>query len=434
MILQRSMTRRIFLKGAAAAASTLPFPSFVPASCFGFADAPAPSEKITMGVIGTGGRGMFHVGDILRRPTCRLLAVCDVHAGRRGAAKQAVDAAYGSKDCASFNDFRDLLARPDIDAVVISSPDHWHALQAIAAARAGKDIYCEKPLSHTVEEGRAVVDAIQRHGVVFQHGTQQRSEASFRAAAELVRNGRIGRLKTIRLGVPSGQSIGPQPVTPVPPDLDYDLWLGPAPWAPHTPKRVESSHSWYWISDYCVGYIAGWGVHHVDSAQQGNGTDLTGPVRVSGRGVFPQEGLYDCAVHWRLELLFENGVTMIDADVSQERMGVMYEGTEGTVYAWRDNRLETKPESLRGEVIRPEEFHTYESTDHMGNFLDCLRTRKETAAPVEVAHRSTTICNIGAIALRLGRGLRWDPRAERFEGDAEADRMLSRSLREPWHL
>ena len=377
---------------------------------------------------------MFHVVDILRRPACRLLAVCDVHAGRRGEAKKAVDAANGNADCASCNDFRDLLARPDIDAVVISSPDHWHALQAIAAARAGKDIYCEKPLSHTVEEGRAVVEAIRRHGVVFQHGTQQRSEASFRAAAELVRNGRIGRLKTIRLGVPSGQSIGPQPVTPVPPELDYDLWLGPAPWAPHTPKRVESSHSWYWISDYCVGYIAGWGVHHVDSAQQGNGTDLTGPTRVDGRGIFPQEGLYDTPIHWRLELLFENGVTMIDADVSQERMGVTYEGTEGTVYAWRDNRLETKPQSLQAAVIRPEEFHTYESTDHMGNFLDCMRARKETAAPVEVAHRSTTICNIGAISLRLGRGLRWDPRKERFEGDDEANRMLSRSMREPWHL
>jgi predicted dehydrogenase len=394
----------------------------------------APGDRIALGVIGTGGRGTWLAYDLVRKPDARIIAVCDVHAGRRQAAKAQVDAAYGAEDCATYVDFRDLLGREDLDAVVISSPDHWHALQTIAAARAGKDVYCEKPLTHTVAEGQAVVQAVRRHGIVFQHGTQQRSEQSFRRGAELVRDGRIGRLTTIRVGVPEGQSIGPQPTTPAPPELDYDRWLGPAPWAPHTPKRVESSHSWYWISDYCVGYIAGWGVHHVDSAQQGNGTDLTGPVEIAGHGVFPTDGLYDTAMRWYLEYRYANGVTLVDADVTRQRMGVTYEGTEGSVYTWRDNRLETTPASLAAETIGPDALHTYASTDHMQNFLDCIRTRKETAAPVEVAHRSTTICTIGAIALRLGRRLRWDPDGERFVGDDEANRLLFRPMREPWTL
>src|SRR5262245_58103024 len=383
--LTTTCTRRRFLKGLAGAGA-LAAPWIAPARALGLGGETAPNDKIGIGVIGTGGRGIFHVIDFLRRPSCRVVAVCDVHGGRREGARRAVDKAYGGTGCGAHVDYRELIARPDVDAVVIASPDHWHALQTIAAARAGKDVYCEKPLTHTVEEGRAVVNAVRRSGIVFQHGTQQRSEESFRRGAELVLNGRIGKLRTIRLGVPSGQSIGPQAPTPVPSDLDYEMWLGPAPWAPHTPKRVESSHSWYWISDYCVGYIAGWGVHHVDSAQQGNGTDLTGPVEVEGKGVFPKEGLYDCPVHWRLEFRFANGVTMVDADVSHERMGATYEGTEGTVYTWRENRLETKPDSLRAERISPQEFHTYDSSDHMGNFFDCLRSRKETAAPVEVAH------------------------------------------------
>ncbi|MBN1442782.1 MAG: Gfo/Idh/MocA family oxidoreductase, partial [Planctomycetes bacterium] len=249
-------SRRIFLRRTAAA---LAAPLFVSPRILGHGGETAPGERIQLAIIGTGGRGMFLLHDVLRHLDARIAAVCDVHAGRRGDAKRAVDSAYGSAECSQHNDFREVLSRRDIDAVAIATPDHWHALQTIAAARAGKDVYCEKPLTHTVEEGRAVVSAIRRHRTVFQHGTQQRSEWSFRFGAELVRNGRIGELRTIRLGVPAGQSIGPQPVTPVPPELDYELWLGPAPWAPHTPKRVESSHSWYWISDYCVGYIAGWG-------------------------------------------------------------------------------------------------------------------------------------------------------------------------------
>lgn len=424
------MTRRRFVQGTAAAV----FPAIVQASALGRTRKVAANERIGIGVIGTGGMGTADIRPLGVKPDAQLLAVCDVHVGRRQRGRQLVDEVNGGKGCAAYNDFRELLARDDIDAVYIATPDHWHALMTIAAAKAGKDIYCQKPLTHTVAEGRAVVDAVRRYGVVFQHGTQQRSEWSFWFGAELVRNGRIGRLKTIRLGVPSGRSIGPQPITPVPPELDYDMWLGPAPWAPHTPKRVESGHSWYWISDYCVGYIAGWGVHHLDSASQGNGSDRTGPIEVDGRGVFPIEGLYDTPVNWRVNYKYSNGVTIIDTDVTQQRMGVTYEGTEGTVFTWRGGRLETQPRSLRDEVIRPDGIHLYESTDHHQNWLDCIRSRQQTAAPVEVAHRSTTLCNIGAISMMLGRRLKWDAEGERFVNDAQANRLLWKSMREPWRL
>jgi predicted dehydrogenase len=428
---REAFTRRRFLKrGLAAAGAAMACPGIVPSSAVGLDGAVAPSNRIGLGAIGLGFAWQMGLG----RKDVRFAAVCDVHAGKCAAAKQQIDQQNGSRDCKTYKDFRELLARPDIDAVYIATPDHWHALITIAAARAGKDIYCQKPLTHTIAEGRAVVEAVNRHGVVFQHGTQQRSEWSFWFGAELVRNGRIGKLHTIRLGVPSGRSCPPQPVEPVPPELDWDMWLGPAPWAPYTTLRCLPTHTWYFISDYCVGYIAGWGVHHLDSAQQGNGSDLEGPLEIDGKGVFPKDGLYDTPVTWRVDYRFANGATMIDADVSQQTMGVLYEGTEGRVFCWRGDRLETEPKSLRNEVIGPSEIHLYESTDHFQNWLDCIRTRKPTAAPVEVAHRSSTLCNLGAISMLLGRKLRWDSENECFVGDDEANRMLSNPMRAPWRL
>jgi predicted dehydrogenase len=413
-----------------AAGVALACPAVVPGAVLGLDGAVAPGNRIGLGAVGLG----FAWPMGLDYKESRLAAVCDVHAGKLRAAKQQVDQCYGNQDCRTYRDFRELLARPDVDAVYVATPDHWHALVTIAAARAGKDVYCQKPLTHTVAEGRAVVEAVNRHKVVFQHGTQQRSERSFWFGAELVRNGRIGQLKQVRLGVPSGRSCPPQPVQPVPPDLDWDLWLGPAPWAPFTTLRCLGPHTWYFISDYCVGYIAGWGVHHLDSAQQGAGMDQTGPIEVDGRGVFPKDGLYDTPLTWRVDYRFANGVTIVDTDVTQNRMGVLYEGTEGKVFSWRDNLLETEPKSLAKEVIGPNEVHLYESTDHFQNWLDCIRTRKPTAAPVEVAHRSSTLCNLGAISMLLGRKLRWDAENERILGDDEANRLLSRPMREPWTL
>jgi predicted dehydrogenase len=428
----------------ASAGAAIAVPTLVPGSVLGLNGAVAPSNRILVGALGLG----FGWNTALGNKETKLMAICDVHAGKLRMCKREADKANGDDDCKMYGDFREVIARDDIDAVYIATPDHWHALVAIAAARAGKDIYCQKPVTHTVAEGQALVDAVRRHGVVFQHGTQQRSEWTFWFAAELVRNGRIGELKRVRLGVPSGRSCPTQPPEPVPPDLNWDMWLGPAPWAPFATERCLSMHSWYFISDYCVGYIAGWGIHHLDSGLQGAGDDLGDLVEIESTARFPTDGIYDTPITWRVEYTLPSGVKIIDADVSQEEMGVLYEGTEGTVFCWRGNRLETNPKSLRDEIIGPNEWHSYESHDesfpkvtvfdstptHFQNWVDCIRSRKPTAASIDIAHRSVTLCNIGAISMLLGRKLQWDPRKEQFINDDEANRLLATPMREPWTM
>ncbi len=446
-------SRRDFLRRATAACAV---PMFVPAAVLGRHGAVPPSEHITLAAIGLG----FAWDTGLYTADTRLLAVCDVQRDRRENAARAVNQHYGNQDCRPCNDFREVLSRDDIDAVYIATPDHWHALITISAARAGKDIYCQKPLSHTVAEGRAVVEAVRRYGVIFQHGTQHRSEWAFNAARELVRGGYIGQLQTIRLGLPGGTQLPPQPIEPVPDGFDYDLWLGPARWAPYTTRRCFGVHSWYFISDYCVGYIAGWGVHHLDSAQHGHGTDDTGPTVIRSRAIFPTDGLYDTPIHYRVDFQYEDGVTMICTDVTdggwsrgagihpdrirevhgdafqKHLFGVRFEGTEGSIFVWRGGRLDTTPGSLRQlvehDAPRTETPNT--TLDHFQNWVDCIRTRRDPTAPVEVGHRSTTLCNIGTISMVLGRELQWDPVREEFSNDAEANRLLACPMRSPWQL
>ncbi|MCX7016105.1 MAG: Gfo/Idh/MocA family oxidoreductase [Candidatus Sumerlaeota bacterium] len=421
------INRRRFLKSAAAAVT---FPSIIPSSARGGGARPPASERIVVGIIGCGfGWEMFAGGGPMQ-----CVAVCDVRKTTRELVKAEADRRQGNKDCATYNDFRELLARDDIDAVYIATPDHWHALITIAAAKAGKDIYCQKPLTRAFTESKAVREAVQRSGVVFQHGAQQRSDPRMVRGCEMVRNGRIGQLRNVRLGIPGGEAVGPQPIEPVPPELDYDMWLGPAPWAPYTTRRCTSvGHSWYFISDYCIGHLSGWGVHHIDSAQQGTGADHTGPLEIEGRAQFPQEGLYDTAVTWKIKYTFADGVTWDCTDDSQNRMGILFEGAEGWVFIWR-GVLDAHPKSLLKEAIRPEEARLYRSNDHVRNFLDCVKSRGRTAAPVDVAHRSTTLCCLGDIATRLGRKIRWDPEAECFHDDPAATRLLSRAYRAPWTL
>jgi len=448
---RRRFLKRIALAGAAAVGA----PYVVPARVLGRDGQVPPSETITLGAIGLGfawQSGMAFDG-------VRLLAVCDVQRSRLSSAKSQVDKHYRNRDCQACGDFREVIGRDDIDAVYIATPDHWHAPITIAAARAGKHIYCQKPLTHTVAEGRAVVEAVNRYGVVFQHGTQHRSEWAFGAAATLVQGGHLGRLHTIRLGMPSGQRCPIQPTQPVPDGFDYDMWLGPAPWAPFTSKRCFGIHSWYFISDYCVGYIAGWGVHHLDSGQHGHGADDVGPKWVRAKAIFPTEGLYNTPIHYRVDFEYADGVTMTCIDTAnywsrpsgipaakvreihgdaagRHRFGVLFEGTEGSAFVWREGRLETKPESLRSVVDRnmPATAKDYGTPGHFGNWFDCIRSGRRTNAPVEVGHRSTTLCNIGTISMSLGRDLQWDPGAERFDDDDEANRMLSYPMREPWGL
>jgi predicted dehydrogenase len=355
-----------------------------------------------------------------------------------------VDEKYGNTDCTAYNDYRELMARDDIDTVYIATPDHWHALQTIAAALVGKDIYCQKPLTLTVAEGQAVREAVNRYGVVFQHGTQQRSDSKMVFGCELVRNGRIGQLKHVKLVQPAGAQTEPQPIKSVPDGFDYDMWIGPALMPAYTPLRTSGAwHSWYFISDYCIGHLSGWGVHHIDSAQQGTGVDDTGPIEVDAKGVFPKDGLYDAAVTWEIKCLFKNGVTWDICDTITgksfcERFGtgdggILFEGTEGWVFIWR-GMIDAHPKSLLKETIGPDEIHLYKSNNHIVNFFDCVKSRQPTAAPVEVGHRSTTICSLSDISMRLGRKIRWNPDTEQIIDDPEATRMLSRAYRAPWKL
>ncbi|MFP4055747.1 MAG: Gfo/Idh/MocA family protein [Candidatus Brocadiia bacterium] len=426
---RKATTRRAFLHTAAAA---LAAPTVLPSRAFG------ANDRVTLGAVGVGGRGTGVMRGFLRR--AQVLAVCDVKRTRREAAKSLVERAYSQemakgtyKGCAATTDYRELVAREDIDAVSIATPDHWHALVGIAAAQAGKDVYCEKPLTLNVAEGRAYARAITRYGRVFQHGTQQRSSGNFRHACELVRNHRIGKLHTIRVGSPRSGTCPPQPPMPVPQGFDYDRWLGPAPWAPYTAKRCVTPW-WYFIADYTMGFISGWGVHHVDIAQWGNGTDHTGPVTLEGSGDFPDDGLCDTATAWRVVCTYANGVRMVYADNRKEKQGVRFEGDEGWVYV-RRGHIDAQPKSLLKETVGPNETRLHRSRGgHAQDFINGVRSRGATACPIETAHRSNSICQLADIAIRLRRKLRWNPQTEQFVDDEEANRMLAKAMRAPWHL
>jgi hypothetical protein len=417
-------------------------PTIVPSSVFG---AEAPSNRITIGCIGVGRQGTADMRDFLGLPSAQIIAVCDVDARRLANAQKTVETHYSRqssggtyKGCKTYGDFRELVAQADIDAVSIVTPDHWHALPAIAAARAGKDIFLEKPLTLTIEEGRILSDTVRRYNRVFQVGSQQRSDTRFRQACELVRNGRVGKIHTVKVGFGTDPATGPEPPMPVPDGLNYEMWLGPAPWAPYTENRVHPQKDygrpgWLRIADYGAGMITGWGAHHNDIAQWGLGTEYTGPVEIEGQTEYPKDGLWDVHGPFRIEYTYANGVKVICADEEKNRSGVTFEGDQGWVWVTR-GRIDAEPKSLLTSTIGPNEIQLYKSNNHKGNFLDCVKSRAQTIAPVEVAHRSCTVCLLGEIAMRLGRKLKWDPDKERFIGDEQANRMLARTMRSPWRL
>lgn len=426
-------SRRGFLnESAAVLAGAAAFPSIARASALGLGAYPGANDRVNVACVGVGPQGTGLMRNVLGKETARVVAVCDVNRQRAAAAKQLVDATYGDTACAVYGDFRELFARSDIDAVVDATCDHWHVLVALAAVRSGKDVYVEKPLGRTLEEDQALRAAVHRYGRVFQFGTQQRSGREFRQACELVLNGRIGQLRRMKVGAPASTAGGIFPEMPVPDWLDYDLWLGPAPWAPFTENRIVNNYWWH-MTDYAVGFVAGWGIHHVDIAQWGNGADATGPVRIEGTGIFPEEGMCDCATSWNIECVYANGVTMSFTDQNQNRMGIVFEGDEGWVYVTR-GEIDAHPKALLRSAILPGEIHVRPSADHMGDFLRCVRTREQTACPIDVAVRSDTVCHLSDIAMRVGRPLRWDPVAERFIDDPAADRRLGRAMRAPWTL
>jgi len=408
-------------------------PSVVAASALGLDGAVAPSRCITLACLGVGGRGKENLRSFMGHQDCRIVAVCDVNANRVAEAKKIVDSHYGNADCAAYRDYRDVLVRGDIDAVSIATPDAWHVLQSVEAARAGKDIFLEKPLGLSVTDNIALRQAVRGYDRVFQFGTQQRSDRNFGFACELVQNGRIGRLRRIIVSVPASRTVGMIRPAPVPAWLDWDLWLGPAQWRPYSVGIVGNCGEWGHISTFSLGWITTWGIHHVDIAQWGNDADHTGPVEVEGTGTFPPEGLYDCATAWDMTWKYANGVEVRFLDKGKRRQGVLFEGTDGWVFVER-GVLEAEPKSLLQERIGPTERHFTIGTDHWGGFLDCVRTRQTPVSSIESAVRTDTVCHVNDIAMRLGRKLRWDPGAERFLDDAEANRMLTRAWRSPWHL
>ncbi len=431
----KRISRRTFLRGGAAAAIA---PMIIPSSALGLAGTVSPSNRITMGCIGVGGRGGANLGAFLSMPDVQVVAVCDVDAQHREGSKQHVNERYQNKDCFACTDFREITGRSDIDTVSIASPDHWHAIMTVDAAKAGKDVYCEKPLSLTVQEGQVMCKTVRQYGRVFQAGTWRRSRPMCRLTCELVRNGRIGKLHTIKIGVPKGYVIEGGPAMndpapqPVPEGFDYDLWLGPSTWAPYTKGRCH--FNFRWIMDYGEGFISDWGAHYYDIGQWGNNTDTTGPVTIEGRGVFPRDGLYDAPTDHEIVVTYANGVKMIStATANSAEFGMRFEGTEGWLFVESES-IKSEPASVATSIIRPDEIHLYRSDNHYRDFLDCVKTRKDPAAPVEIAHRTGSICHIGTIAVLLGRNLKWDPRGERFVDDAEANRLLVRPMRAPWGI
>ena len=436
--MSHKISRRRFLKAAGAASAV---PLFVPGSALGRAGRIAPSQRIVMGSIGVGGMGFGDMNAFMSLPEAQVVAVCDVKRTMRERAKRAVNAHYGTSDCAVYNDFREFLDRNDIDAVAIATLDSWHVLHALAAVRAGKDVYVEKPLGMSIGELKILRDAVHRYGRVFQFGTQQRSSQEFRHACEVARNGRLGKIHTIKVGVHAGatERSGVKTYTPepVPEGFDYELWLGPAPWAPYTSARLVYPH-WFHISDYSLGYVSGWGVHHIDIAQWGHGTDLTGPVEVEGTARFPDDdALCDNPLSWDTQMKYADGVRLIftgsGPGCDGVRHGVAFEGADGWIWVNR-GLIDAEPKSLLTERFGPGEIHLPVSINHQANFLQCVRTRQQTICNIDVAVRSDTVCQLAWCAFQLGRKLRWDPEGERFVDDAEANRKMTRALRAPWGL
>ena len=430
---QANVTRRGFLKSAAAVGAVAGLPAVVPSSVFG---AQAPSERIAVGFIGVGGRGSGLLGAFMRLPEARVLAVCDVKKAQRDRARSRVDKQYGGS-CGTYNDFRELCARAAIDAVVSATTDHWHVLSALEAVRSGKDVYVEKPLGMSVEQGQVLRDAVHRYGRVFQFGTQERSNRNTRFACEMALSQRVGKIHTITVASRFSKVSPNYPTQPIPDGLDYDLWLGAAPWAPYSGSRVSNHGGWFHIRDYALGFIAGCGIHTVDMAQWGNGTDLTGPVEVEGIGEFPSDGLCDCATGWDMKLKYANGVTMHFTDGKRNPLGVRFQGPDGWVFVKEGHlggNIDASDKSLLRKPIEPGEVNLPISTHHQRNFLDCVKTRARTIAPIDVAVRSDALVQLSDIAMRLGRKLKWDPGKEQFIDDEYANRLLKRPMRPPWRL
>lgn len=430
------VSRRTFLKtGAALTGAAVPL-----ILAAGVRAATKPNERITVGMIGVGRQGvLINLKQFLASEQARVVAVADVDAWRAANAKSIIDKHYGDTGagCAAFHDFREMLARPDIDAIMVSTPDHWHCAAGIAAAKAGKHVSVEKPLSTCVAHGRQLCEAVRKQGVVSRTDSEFRSLPAMWQAVQAVRNGRIGTLQHINVGAPAdSRPIGNPPETPVPEGLDYDFWLGPAAPAPYTEKRVHPRETvsarpgWLRISDYTNGMVSNWGSHLNDIAQWANDSDRSGPVSVEGTGSF-SEGLWDTIVDFQLHYAYANGVTL-DYSMGKEP-GVEFQGSDGWVKAFYPAKIEASDPAILDEARGASETVDLSATlTDKEDFLTAIREGRETLEPVEVGHRTVSLCQIGLIAIQTGRKLQWDPEKERFAGDEAANALLDRPVRGDW--
>ena len=413
------VNRRGFLAATTATAFGLPY--FVPSRSFG------ANDRIRTGHIGVGGRGMGHLEGFFDQ----VVAVCDVDQSHRAEALQYLKGR--GKSVEEYGDYRRLLDRKDIDAVVIATPDHWHALPTIDACAAGKDVYIEKPLSLTVVEGRKMVEAARRYNRVVQTGSQQRSDSLFRQAVELIRSGRLGQLQQILVGIPQVKFRGKKIADSTPPSgLDFNFWLGPAPRRPYNANQVHYNFRYFW--DYSGGQMTNWGAHHIDIAQWALDADHTGPIEVDGTATFEGNGLYDVTSTCRATHTFANGVKLAVGQLQDDiPLGATFIGTAGRLYVDR-GKMESHPADLIQEPLTGSAVQLEVSNDHTQNFLDCIKSRKLPISDVEIGHRSATLCHLGNIAVRLGRKIRWDAATETIQRDPEALAMLERPYRSPWAL
>ncbi|PWU10554.1 MAG: gfo/Idh/MocA family oxidoreductase [Verrucomicrobia bacterium] len=434
----KKLTRRNFL---ATAGTAVALPTILPLSVFGRDNRPAPSGRIVMGVVGCGGMGNGNTDAFLGKKECQVVAACDVDKNHLRDMVNKVNGRYKNQDCKGYSDLSQLMARTDIDAVMLALPDHWHALAAVEAANHGKDIYGEKPLARTIVEQQSIVRAVQKNKRIWQTGSWQRSQSNFHKAAEIVRNGLIGKIKRVEVGLPDGpfdhpELNKPMPGTTPPPELDYDRWIGPSTLLPYIEQRTH--YQWRWNYNTGGGQLLDWIGHHCDIAHWGMDCDRSGPLEIEGRGEFPpKDAVWNSCTKYRIELKYPNDIEMtIGGGQPDIQGGAKWIGTDGWVRVdrgvfesskaeWRDyNEL---PEELRKVKL-------YKSTDHHQNFLDCVKSRQPTVTPAETAHHSAIPGHLGLISMLVGRKLKWDSSRERIIGDPEASKLMGRDYRAPWKL
>ncbi|MBK9390780.1 MAG: Gfo/Idh/MocA family oxidoreductase [Bacteroidetes bacterium] len=431
----KSSRREFIRRSAAVAAGTFVLPQIIPSTALGMGGKLSPSDRIVIGAIGTGSQGTGNLRELLKfNKQLQFVALCDVDKKHLENAKSMVDIVNGSPDCRIYGDYREFLEKEKLDAVSIALPDHWHGIIYTEAANHKLNVYGEKPICRTIKDGQTIVSAVKKNNIIWQTGSWQRSLFNFRRGAELAINGRAGKVKYVEVGLPDGgKGIGTPPVMEIPPELNWEMWLGPAMKVPY---RGVSHWDWRWILDYSGGQMTDWAGHHIDIANWGTGLEHTGPVEISGHGVYPPEGLYNAPVEYDFLCKYANGIEMRVANAARmpHKMGTTWYGDLGWIHVDRGDVLTASDPKILEEVIGENEIHLYKSDNHYQNFIDCIRSGNQTIAPVEVAYRAISVGLLGEIAMTTGQTIKWDPDKEVILDNPRASRLLSRPYRAPWTL